>query len=95
MVRASCTLKDLAGGDGLVSRTRHRARRLPASATGTSTRAEAAAPWFARAEAAGWKAVIEFAPEARKRTLELWPSPGGDFEIMKRIKAALRSVATY
>jgi FAD/FMN-containing dehydrogenase len=40
------------------------------------------------AEAVGkkWKAVIEFAPEARKNSLDLWPAPGGDLEIMKRIK---------
>jgi len=49
--------------------------------------AEDTAGWFARANGLGWKAVIEFAPEARKRTLELWPSPGGDFELMRRIKA--------
>jgi glycolate oxidase FAD binding subunit len=49
--------------------------------------AEATAGWFARANGLGWKAVIEFAPEARRRTLELWPSPGGDFELMRRIKA--------
>ena len=30
--------------------------------------------------------LIEFAPEARKRSLELWPSPGGDFDIMRRVK---------
>jgi glycolate oxidase FAD binding subunit len=33
------------------------------------------------------KAVIEFSPAASKSTLELWPSPGGDFEIMRRVKA--------
>jgi FAD/FMN-containing dehydrogenase len=30
--------------------------------------------------------VIEFSPEARQQTLDLWPSPGADFEIMKRVK---------
>ena len=49
--------------------------------------AEATAAWLARTGALGWKAVIEFAPEARKRALILWPSPGGDFEIMRRVKA--------
>ena len=34
--------------------------------------------------------MIEFAPEDRKRGLDLWPGassgPGGDFEIMRRVK---------
>jgi len=48
--------------------------------------AEGAATWTADAAAKGWKAVIEFAPEAKKAALPLWPAPGGDLEIMKRIK---------
>jgi glycolate oxidase FAD binding subunit len=31
-------------------------------------------------------AIIEFAPEDRKSKLNLWPAPGPDFELMKRIK---------
>ncbi len=46
-----------------------------------------AARYLAEAAAQGWKAVIEFAPEARKPQLELWPAPGADFEIMQRLKA--------
>jgi glycolate oxidase FAD binding subunit len=46
-----------------------------------------AARYVADAAAQGWKAVIEFAPEARKAQLELWPAPGADFEIMRRLKA--------
>ena len=34
----------------------------------------------------GWKAVIEFAPPEQKDRLELWPAPGGDLEVMRRIK---------
>lgn len=34
----------------------------------------------------GIKSVIEFAPEERKRSLDLWPSRGSDFEMMKKIK---------
>jgi glycolate oxidase FAD binding subunit len=86
VVRASCTLKDVQAvmesfpGPAV-------ARAASGVCYGYFEQAEAAAPWFARANALGWKAVVEFAPEARKRTLELWPSPGGDFEIMRRIKA--------
>jgi glycolate oxidase FAD binding subunit len=31
-------------------------------------------------------AIIEFAPEDRKSKLNLWPAPGPDFELVKRIK---------
>jgi glycolate oxidase FAD binding subunit len=34
----------------------------------------------------GAKAVIEFSPEASKQGVALWPSPGGDFELMRRVK---------
>jgi len=46
-----------------------------------------AARYLADAAGSGWKAVIEFAPEARKSELELWPAPGADFETMGRLKA--------
>jgi glycolate oxidase FAD binding subunit len=32
------------------------------------------------------KGVIEFAPESKKAALDLWPEPGSDFAIMKKIK---------
>jgi glycolate oxidase FAD binding subunit len=86
VVRASCTLKDVAAvmesfpGPAV-------ARAASGVCYGYFEQAEATSPWFARANAIGWKAVIEFTPEARKQTLALWPSPGGDFEIMQRVKA--------
>ena len=86
VVRASCTLKDVPAvmesfpGPAL-------ARAASGVCYGYFEQAESTAAWCARANGLGWKAVIEFAPEARKRTLELWPSPGGDLEIMRRIKA--------
>jgi glycolate oxidase FAD binding subunit len=46
-----------------------------------------AARCLADAAGQGMKAVIEFAPEARKSQLELWPAPGADFETMRRLKA--------
>ena len=48
--------------------------------------------YFDRAESAAeavertHNAIIEFAPEDRKPKLNLWPTPGPDFELMKRIK---------
>jgi glycolate oxidase FAD binding subunit len=48
--------------------------------------AGAAAQWASKALEPGCKAVVEFAPCARKAELELWPSPGPDLDIMMRIK---------
>ena len=33
-----------------------------------------------------WTAVVEYSPAAEKEKLTLWPSPGSDIEIMKRVK---------
>jgi glycolate oxidase FAD binding subunit len=43
----------------------------------------------AQAVSSARKAIIEFAPEAQKTKLKLWPAPGPDFELMKRIKNML------
>ena len=32
------------------------------------------------------KGVIEYSPESAKKSLDLWPSPGTDFPMMKKIK---------
>jgi glycolate oxidase FAD binding subunit len=45
-----------------------------------------AAEWIKDTVQRGWKAVIEYAPPEKKERLDLWPSPGSDFEMMKRIK---------
>jgi FAD/FMN-containing dehydrogenase len=52
--------------------------------------------WFSRPEPAsrflsaavkrGWKGVVEFSAESARRGLTLWPAPGGDLTIMKRVK---------
>ena len=38
--------------------------------------AEGAADWIRKTSGCGWKTVIEFAPAARKASLDLWPNPG-------------------
>jgi len=85
IVRVSCTLKDLesvmASFDGPAI-----ARAGSGVCYGYFPQADAAAAWLGNVAGRGWKAVIEFSPEARKQTLDLWPSPSGDFEIMRRIK---------
>lgn len=85
VVRASCTLKEL--GEVMASFPGSALARAGSGVCyGYFDRSAVAAEWLAKAAARGWKAVLEFSPEARKRTLELWPSPGADLEIMKRVK---------
>jgi glycolate oxidase FAD binding subunit len=85
IVRASCTLKEVEAVMGSFEGPAL-ARAGSGVCYGYWEQAEAAAAWVAQAAKRGWKAVIEFAPEQRKRMLELWPSPGGDLEIMRRVK---------
>ena len=50
-------------------------------------RPDAASRWLQTCLKHGWKGVIEFAGENVDRgSLALWPGPGGDFEIMKRVR---------
>jgi glycolate dehydrogenase FAD-binding subunit len=85
VVRASCTLKELeavmASFPGMAV-----ARAGSGVCYGYFEHWGAAADWMRQAAPRGWKAVMEFSPEARKRKLELWPAPGPDVEIMKRVK---------
>lgn len=85
-VRVSCTLKELAGvagslpGPGI-------ARAGSGVVYGYFPRAEDAASWLAGPGRKAGAAVIEYSPDPWKRTAELWPSPGGDLELMRRVKA--------
>jgi glycolate oxidase FAD binding subunit len=85
VVRASGTLKGLeeimASFDGPAL-----ARAGTGVCYGYFERTDAAAEWLAGAGRRGWKAVMEFAPEERKRALDLWPGPARDLELMRRIK---------
>jgi glycolate oxidase FAD binding subunit len=85
VVQVSCTLKELAEvvrsiGVPLVARAGSGVCYAYFAGAGAAT------AWVAIGTVRGWKAVISFAPESRKSTLELWPSVGSDFEIMKRVK---------
>ena len=42
--------------------------------------------YFADPKQALGRGVIEFAPQAMRESAELWPNPGSDFEMMKKIK---------
>ncbi|MDP2996664.1 MAG: FAD-binding oxidoreductase [Bryobacterales bacterium] len=45
-----------------------------------------AAAWAGEAAGRGWKAVVEWAAPAARESLDLWPAPGGDIEVMKAVK---------
>jgi glycolate oxidase FAD binding subunit len=53
---------------------------------GYFNRSDTAARWMSSATRRGWKAVIEFAPDEDRTQIDLWPSPGSDFEMMKKVK---------
>jgi len=46
---------------------------------------QAAAKWMA--VNTRWTAVMEYAPASEKNNLALWPEPGAEIEMMKRVKA--------
>jgi len=83
VVRISCTLSEV----GEVFQSLHNPV-LARAATGVCY-AYFDNPQAAEAVSSTRKAIIEFAPEAQKPKLKLWPSPEPDFELMKRIKHML------
>jgi glycolate dehydrogenase FAD-binding subunit len=82
VVRASCTLKEI---EAVMSSFPGAAiaRAGTGVCYGYFERSAAAVEWLA---AQRWKAVLEFAPDDRRRTADLWPRSGGDLEIMRRVK---------
>ena len=84
IVRVSCTLSQL--GEVIQSLNAPVVARAGSGVCyAYFDKAEAAAEAVARTH----NAIIEFAPEALKHKLKLWPAPGPDFELMKRIKHML------
>ena len=85
VVRASCTLKE---SEAVMESFPGPAVARAGSGVcyGYFERSQAARDWLSSAQTSGCKAVIEFASEEVRRTFDLWPAPGGDFEIMKRVK---------
>jgi glycolate oxidase FAD binding subunit len=83
VVRASCTLKEVGPvmesfpGPAI-------ARAASGVCYGYFAHGDEALRWQAKAPAP--PSIIEFAPPEWKRTAELWPRPGGDLEIMRRVK---------
>jgi len=84
VVRVSCTLKELENAAASFEGPAV-ARAGSGVCYGYFEQAGDAAAWMERTAGCGWRAVIEFAGEDRT-DLNLWPAPGGDFEIMQRVK---------
>jgi len=85
VVRVSCMLAELKEAMDSFP-TAAIARAGSGVCYGYFNRSDAAARWMASAARRGWKAIIEFAPDEDRAQLDLWPSPGSDFEMMKKIK---------
>jgi glycolate oxidase FAD binding subunit len=85
VVRASCTLKEvesiMASFDGPAV-----ARAGSGVCCGYFEQTDAAVAWLSQAVGRGWKAVIEYAPDRQRQSMDLWPAPGKDFGIMQRVK---------
>ncbi len=85
VVRVSCTLKPV--GDVLASMPGPALARAGSGVCyGYFDDCSSAAAWVLDAARRGLKAVVEFSPDGRKRELDLWPCPGPDFELMRRVK---------
>ena len=85
VVRASCTLAQLK--EVLSSfETAAIARAGSGVCYAYFTRVDAAVRWLAIATRRGWRAIIEFAPDEQRARLDLWPAPGTELEMMKKIK---------
>ncbi|PWT97246.1 MAG: hypothetical protein C5B51_31755 [Terriglobia bacterium] len=85
VVRASCTLKGVE--ETIASLPGAAVARAGSGVVyGYFEDCQSAAAWMSAAATRNWKAVIEFAPASRRSLLELWPNPGRDLEIMRRIK---------
>ncbi|MDQ6706914.1 MAG: FAD-binding oxidoreductase [Acidobacteriota bacterium] len=85
VVRVSCTLSEIR--DVVASLEGPALARAGSGVCyGYFDRPDAAAAWMNASAKNGWKAVMEFAPETAKADLSLWPAPGGDFEMMKKVK---------
>jgi glycolate oxidase FAD binding subunit len=83
VIRVSCTLKEV----GAVMES------FPGPAIARAGSGVCYGYFASGDEAVGWQAkapappsVIEYSPVEWKRTAELWPRPGGDLEIMRRVK---------
>jgi glycolate oxidase FAD binding subunit len=85
VARVSCTLKEVEAVMGSFPGPAV-ARAGTGVCYGYFDRADEAGTWLA-GPGRRVGAVVEFSPDPWKRTAELWPAPGGDLELMRRVKA--------
>lgn len=85
VARASCTLKEVEAEIGSFDGPAL-ARAGSGICYGYFANEAEAAQWRRKSAGRAGKAVIEFSPEASKQSLELWASPGSDFELMRQVK---------
>src|SRR6185436_20163554 len=89
VVRVSCTLKELEavmGSFEVPAMVPAMARAGTGVCYGYFEQPQSAATWMAEAARRSWKAVVEFSAEERKQEMDLWPAPGIDLEMMRRVK---------
>ena len=85
MARVSTTLAECGDALGTVEGPGH-AHAASGIVRAWFTRSDQASRWLGASVKRGWKGVVEYSGEAAKSQLTLWPEPGGDFALMKRIK---------
>jgi glycolate oxidase FAD binding subunit len=85
VVRVSTKLSECAEALGSVETAGH-AHAASGVVRAWFSRGDAASRWLASAQQHGWKAVVEFSSGSARRSMTLWPNPGGDFAIMKEVK---------
>jgi FAD/FMN-containing dehydrogenase len=85
VVRISTTLSECGNALGAVEGAGH-ALAGSGIVRAWFSRPDAAARFVTAAVKRGWKSVVEFSGEAARRQLTLWPEPGGDLAIMKKVK---------
>jgi len=89
VVRISSTLTQLPEVMAAIRATQH-APAIARAATGVTyayfNRTDAAVKWLSTVKAQPWRCLMEFSPETKKQGLDLWPAPGDDFGMMKKVK---------
>jgi glycolate oxidase FAD binding subunit len=89
VVRVSSTLAQLPEVFAAIHDARH-APAIARAATGVTyayfNRTDAAVKWLSSIKSRPWRSVLEFSPDGKKESLNLWPAPGDDFGMMKNVK---------
>jgi glycolate oxidase FAD binding subunit len=85
VVRVSTTLSGCGDALDAIEGAGH-AHAASGVVRGWFSRSDAGARFLNTAVSRGWKGVVECSGDSAKLNLPLWPKPGGDLAIMKRVK---------